>query len=96
MYYATQRECLAEGMADLDAVHNVELFISLNCYVACGEPSIAERILGGLLVAEIALSHDWAANKELSGGSRWNILNMSVLRQYNKLLFSHCPSRQRF
>jgi hypothetical protein len=65
-------------MADLYPVDDVEHSVSLNCYVACSKPSIAERILGSLVVAEIALSDDWAANKELPWGSNFNILSMSI------------------
>lgn len=73
-----ERVGLDGRMTDLNTVHNVEHSVSLKCYVTCREPSIAERILGGLLVAEIALCHDRATNKELSGCSNFNVLRMSV------------------
>ena len=68
-------------MTDLNTVYDIELFVSLYCNVASGEPSIAECSFSSLLVAEVTLSHDWAANQELSWRSTRNVLKL--LKKYS-------------
>jgi hypothetical protein len=58
----------------LDTIYSVEFSFSINGNISRCEPAISEGIFRGLVIAEISLCYNWAADDELSGSSYFNIL----------------------